>query len=135
MTQQPVLSQGNDRPRILIVEDEAATRTLLKLHLERAGYSVDEAGSGQEALTLVQQVGLPQLAILDMRMPEMDGFAVAAALHDLGDVPIIFLSTLSDTPTKVQALSRYAEDYVIKPFAFAELLARIRRVLMRTAAV
>jgi DNA-binding response OmpR family regulator len=132
MTQQTGLSQERDQLRILVVDDEADTRLLLKLHLQGAGYRVAEAGSGQAALALVQQTGLPQLALLNLLMPEMDGFAVAEALQRLGDVPIIFLSALSDTNTKVNALNRYAEDYMTKPFEFAELLARIRRVLRRT---
>jgi DNA-binding response OmpR family regulator len=95
---------------------------------------VAEAGSGQAALDLIQQTGLPQLALLNMLMPAMDGFAVAEALQRLGNVPIIFLSALSDDNIKVEALTRYAEDYVTKPFAFIELLARIHRVLRRTPA-
>ena len=133
MTQQSGISQGNDRPRILVVDDEVNTRTLLKLRLQREGYRVEVAGSGQEALALVNRTGLPRLAILNILMPEMDGFALAEALHRLGDVPIIFLSALSDIDTKVRAFSGYAEDYVNKPFAFAELLVRIHNVLTRTA--
>lgn len=131
--QQPELSPGNSPLRILVVDDEAQIRTLLTLRLQSEGYSVATASSGQEALALVQQAGLPQLVLLNLRMPDMDGFAVAKALHSLGDVSIIFLSALSDIDTKVLALRCYAEDYVDKPFAFAELLARIRRVLLHTA--
>jgi DNA-binding response OmpR family regulator len=134
MTRQPVFSPEDEQLRILVVDDETDVRLLLKLHLQRAGYSVAEAGSGQAALALVQQTGLPHLAILNLLMPAMDGFAVAAALQRLGHVPIIFLSALSDSNTKVNAITRYAEDYVTKPFAFDELLARIQRVLLRTAA-
>lgn len=134
MTQQPGLTASHTPPRILIVDDEAHTRILLKLRLQREGYSVDEASSGQEALALVNQSGLPQLAILNLLLPDLDGFAVAAALRGLGDVLIIFLSALSDTHPKVRAFRRYAEDYVTKPFVFADLLARIRRVMLRTSA-
>ena len=87
----------------------------------------------QAALEIVKQEGLPHLVILDIMMPGMDGFAVANELRKIGDVSIIFLSALSDTETKVEGLTRYAEDYITKPFAFTELLARVRRVLVRTS--
>ncbi|OUC07211.1 hypothetical protein RY27_16235 [Litorilinea aerophila] len=123
---------GEESPkRILVVDDAAETRLMLELRFKREGYTVMVAKSGEEALDLVRREGLPSLAVLDILMPGMDGFAVAEALHSMGDVPIIFLSALSDTSSKVEALSRYAEDYLTKPFAFSELLARVRRVLAR----
>lgn len=133
MTHQPALTQNSPRQRILVVDDEADTRLLLTLRLQHAGYRVEVAGSGGEALAFVQQAGLPQLALLNMLLPDMDGFGLAAALQHLGAVPIIFLSAQADTQTKVEALTRYAEDYVTKPFDFAELLVRIHRVLARVA--
>jgi DNA-binding response OmpR family regulator len=75
---------------------------------------------------------LPDLAIVDIVLPGMDGFALAAELQGRGDVPILFLSALSDTATKVEGLERFAEDYVTKPFTFAELAVRIRRILLRS---
>jgi DNA-binding response OmpR family regulator len=119
--------------RILVVDDAADTRLMLNLRLQREGYIVYAAGSGPEALEIVKQEGLPHLVILDIMMPGMDGFAVANELRKIGDVSIIFLSALSDTETKVEGLTRYAEDYITKPFAFTELLARVRRVLVRTS--
>lgn len=116
---------------ILVVDDGNDTRLMLKLGLQRAGYSVIEANSGKQALDLVYQNGLPQLVILDILMPDMDGFTVAKELLCLCYIPIIFLSALSDAKTKVEALDNYAEDYVSKPFHFEELLSRIRRVLTR----
>ena len=104
---------------------------MLNLRLQREGYIVYAASGGLEALEIVQREGLPSLVILDIMMPGMDGFAVAGELRRMGDIPIIFLSALSDTDTKVEGLNRYAEDYITKPFAFSELLARIRRVLLR----
>ena len=79
-----------------------------------------------------EREGLPNLVLLDIMMPDMDGFAVAAELRRMGDIPIIFLSALSDVDTKVEGLTLYAEDYVTKPFALSELLARIRRILLRS---
>jgi DNA-binding response OmpR family regulator len=120
-----------DPKRILVVDDAADTRLMLNLRLQREGYIVYAASGGLEALEIVQREGLPNLVILDIMMPGMDGFAVAGELRRMGDIPIIFLSALSDTDTKVEGLNRYAEDYITKPFAFSELLARIRRVLLR----
>jgi len=123
----------SDSARILIVDDAADTRLMLSLRLQREGYVILPASSGREALDIVNRQGLPDLAVLDIMMPGMDGFGVADELRQMGDVPIIFLSALSDTNTKVEGINRYAEDYVTKPFAFSELLARIRRILLRVA--
>jgi DNA-binding response OmpR family regulator len=124
---------ASEKIRILVVDDAADTRLLLNLRLQREGYEVLTAGSGAEALEVIQKEGLPHLVLLDIMMPGMDGFAVAAELRRMGDISIIFLSALSDTDTKVEGLNRFAEDYVTKPFDFSELSARIRRVLLRIA--
>ena len=104
---------------------------MLSLRLQREGYIILTAGSGQEAIELVNKDGLPDLAVLDIMMPGMDGFVVADELRQMGEIPIIFLSALSDTNTKVEGLNRYAEDYVTKPFAFSELLARVNAIARR----
>jgi DNA-binding response OmpR family regulator len=122
-----------ERTRILVVDDAADTRLLLNLRLQREGYDVFTASGGAEALEVIQKEGLPHLVLLDIMMPGMDGFAVAAELRRMGDISIIFLSALSDVDTKVEGLNRFAEDYVTKPFDFSELSARIRRVLLRVA--
>lgn len=122
-----------EKIRILVVDDAADTRLLLNLRLQREGYEVLTASSGSEALSIIQQEGLPHLVLLDIMMPGMDGFAVAAELRRMGDISIIFLSALSDTDTKVEGINRFAEDYVTKPFDYAELSARVRRVLLRVA--
>ncbi len=119
--------------RILVVDDEADTRTMLSLRLQREGYSVTAVGSGEEALAQVRQEGVPSLVLLDILLPDMDGFAVAGQLREVAAMPIIFLSALSDTERKVEGINLYAEDYVTKPFAFSELLARIQRVLVRSS--
>jgi DNA-binding response OmpR family regulator len=119
--------------RILVVDDAADTRLLLSRRLQREGYTVLTASSGAETLEIIQKEGLPHLVLLDIMMPDMDGFAVAAELRRMGDIPIIFLSALSDTETKVEGLTRFAEDYITKPFEFSELSARIHRVLLRVA--
>ena len=119
--------------RILVVDDAPDTRLILNLRLQREGYVVFTAESGREALDIVAHEGLPHLVLLDIMMPDMDGFAVAAHLRQMGDIPIIFLSALSDVETKVEGLTLYAEDYITKPFALAELLARVRRILLRAS--
>jgi DNA-binding response OmpR family regulator len=123
---------ASEPQRILVVEDTRDARNLLTMRLEREGYKVIAASRGAEALELVKEHGLPHLAILDILMPGMDGLELANYLRRMGDLPIIFLSALSDPEVKTDAINRYAEDYVTKPFHFGELLARVRRILLRT---
>lgn len=118
--------------RILIVEDMVEMRQIISLRLQRQGFIVMPACRGEEALDLIALQGLPHLAVVDICLPGMDGFAFAAALQRRGNVPIIFLSARADIETKVEALTRYAEDFIAKPFVFAEFLARIRRILLRS---
>jgi DNA-binding response OmpR family regulator len=128
------ISPGSaDEPqRILVVDDTKDARRLLTMRLEREGYTVLAASRGTEAIELVKEFGLPHLAILDILMPGMDGLDLASHLRRMGDLPIIFVSALSDPEVKTDAINRYAEDYITKPFHFGELMARIRRILMRT---
>lgn len=128
---EPTSGDISNPKRILIVDDAADTRLMLSLRLQREGFLVSSASSGQEALKTVATEGLPHLIILDIMMPDMDGFTIAEEFRKLGNVPIIFLSALSDTETKVEGITQFAEDYVTKPFEFSELLARVRRVLKR----
>jgi len=132
--QEPQPVETTPIQRILVVDDAAETRLMLGLRLEREGYQVHTAASGAEALEYVRREGPPNLVLLDILMPGLNGFAVAESMRVMGDVPIIFLSALSDATTIAEGINRYAEDYVTKPFAFPELLARIRRVLLRVAA-
>ncbi len=123
---------AQEAQKILVVDDTKDTRHLLTMRLEREGYRVSAAGRATEALEIVKEQGLPHLAILDILMPGMDGLELANHLRRMGDLPIIFLSALSDPDVKTDAINRYAEDYITKPFHFGELLARIRRILLRT---
>ena len=120
--------------RILVVDDQSIIRSLLEEVLAQKGYTVITASNGKDALEAVRQGGLPDLAVLDIMLPGMDGFAVANQLENFGDIPIIFLSALTDLSTKVEGLSKYAEEYVTKPFSNTELVARIQRILARTPA-
>lgn len=134
-TTSPALYQQHisDGKRLLVIDDARDTHLMLGTQLGLAGYRLTLASSGQEALSLIQRDGMPDLVLLDILMPGMDGFQVAEAIHQLGPIPIICLSALSDVETKVDALNRFADDYVTKPFAFSELLARIERVLRRVS--
>lgn len=119
------------RTRVLITDDDPDLLFTLTAQLEADGYDVQAAPHGQVALRLAERA-LPHLAILDLVMPVMSGFELAARLKRLGDVPIIMLTALDDEDSKVRGLELYAEDYVTKPFSYRELHARIKRVLDRT---
>ena len=122
-----------DMQRILVVDDAADTRLTLSLRLQREGFLVSTAKSASDAFKVLESEGLPHLVLLDIMMPGIDGFTFAREIRGLGDVPIIFLSAVTDTETKVEGITQFAEDYVTKPFEFGELSARIRRVLARSA--
>ncbi|GAA0526649.1 two-component system KDP operon response regulator KdpE [Rhizomicrobium palustre] len=115
--------------RILIVDDEAAIRKLLKTALTSQGYAVTEAHDGNVALTLAGRNAF-DIIVLDLGMPGMDGFEVLSRLREAGSVvPVIVLSVRADEAGKVKALDLGADDYVTKPFGIDELLARIRTAI------
>jgi DNA-binding response OmpR family regulator len=118
-------------PTILITDDDPDLLFTLGMQLEADGYQVLSAPSGHVALSLAEKT-LPQLAVVDLVMPGMDGFELARRLKRLGDVPIIMLTALDDEESKVRGLEEYADDYVTKPFSYRELHARIKRVLERS---
>lgn len=120
-----------DLKRIMVVDDAADTRLMLSLRLQREGFLVSSANTGPDALKRIAAEGLPHLVLLDIMMPGMDGFEIADEIRKLGNIPIIFLSAVTDTDTKVEGITQFAEDYVTKPFEFQELLARVHRVLKR----
>lgn len=111
--------------RVLIVDDESPIRRFLKLSLEANAYVVFEVGTGQEALTRFGQIH-PDLVILDLGLPDMDGLAVLKELRKWSKTPIIILSVRDSDAEKVQALDAGADDYLTKPFSTSELMARMR---------
>jgi DNA-binding response OmpR family regulator len=121
----------NGRPRVLVVDDEADIRLLLRELLERAGYTVDEASDGRTALRNLF-ANAPALVILDVTMPEMDGYQTLERIRDLSDVPVLMLTARSQELEKVRGLTAGADDYVAKPFGRQELLARVQALLRRT---
>ncbi|HEY6960775.1 MAG TPA: response regulator transcription factor [Gaiellaceae bacterium] len=121
----------NTRPRVLVVDDDEDIRLLVRELLERAGYTVSEAASGREALRqLFEQA--PALVILDVTMPDMDGYQTLERIRDLSDVPVMMLTARTQELEKVRGLSAGADDYVAKPFGRQELLARVQALLRRT---
>ena len=118
--------------RILVVDDDPAILRLVKDKLDRAGFEVFIAASGQNALEVIGRQGLPHLAIVDINMPGMDGFAFCRAVQEFSDLPVIMLTAVDEEETVIQGIEYYAEDYVTKPFSPRELTARIKAVLRRT---
>lgn len=118
-------------PRILVVDDEVPIRKFLQISLGAQNFEIIEASNGYEALRITE-AHRPDLIVLDLGLPDVDGKDVIAALRALTVVPIIVLSVRSGEEEKVSALDRGANDYVTKPFGIAELMARIR-VALRAA--
>ncbi|HET8614170.1 MAG TPA: response regulator transcription factor [Actinomycetales bacterium] len=118
--------------RLLVVEDEPNIRELLSTSLRFAGFDVHTAGDGATALTLAESEK-PDLLVLDVMLPDMDGFAVTRTLRDSGrHVPVVFLTARDSTEDKITGLTVGGDDYVTKPFSLEEVVARIRAVLRRT---
>ena len=115
-------------PRVLVVDDEPQIRRALRLALRANGYEVELAGTGEEALDLVSSRP-PDVLILDLGLPDLDGVEICRRLREWSRLPIIVLSVHGDDETKVRALDQGADDYVTKPFSVPELLARMRVAL------
>ena len=118
-------------PRVLVVDDEKAIQRFLKNALSSAEFSVHIVGSGKEALTAAIAIR-PDLIILDLGLPDMDGIEVLRRLREWTKVPVIILSVRDREDEKVTALDSGADDYVTKPFGIGELLARMRVALRKT---
>lgn len=117
--------------RILIAEDEVALRDFVSRNLRARGFEVVEASNGFEALTIWETEEQPDLLILDVMMPRMDGLEVCRRVRERSTVPIIVLTALDGERDKVAAFDLGADDYLTKPFGTEELLARVRAVLRR----
>ncbi len=124
----------SQRPLVLVVEDEAAQREVLAYNLEAEGFRVTTADNGEEALLQVAE-DRPDLIVLDWMLPGLSGIEVCRQLKSNSDtraVPVIMLSARSEEVDRVRGLETGADDYVIKPYSVAELLARVRTQLRRT---
>ncbi len=121
-------------PRILVVDDEIAIIKFLRANLGDNDFETLAANDGAEALEIVEREA-PDLLVLDIMMPKMDGFEVCRRLREWSQMPIIMLSARGDEEDKVKCLTLGADDYITKPFGVAELIARVRAVLRRTTAL
>lgn len=118
------------KTHVLIVDDELSIIKLLKANLEFEGYKVSVAMNGVDALTMFE-VDPPQLVVLDINMPKIDGFEICRRIREWSTVPIIMLSARGNENDKVRCLDLGADDYITKPFGTNELLARVRAVMRR----
>src|SRR5687768_7759948 len=115
---------------ILIVEDEASIAEVVSLYLKRAGYSVQLAPDGRQAMQLFQRQ-MPDLVILDLMLPEVDGLSLTRWLRDRSNVPIIMVTARREEIDRITGLELGADDYVVKPFSPQELVSRVRAELRR----
>ncbi len=118
---------------ILVVDDEDHIRELVRLYLEREGYTVAMARDGEEALDKIRKQS-PQLVILDIMLPKLDGWDVCRETRKFSQVPVIMLTAKGEEFDKVLGLELGADDYLTKPFSPRELVARVRAILRRTVA-
>jgi len=116
---------------VLVVDDEHRYRELLEMNLVRRGYRVLQAADGLSAINAVEQE-TPDLVILDLKLPDIDGYEVCRRIREYSNVPIIMLTAKAEPQEKVRGLSTGADDYITKPFSADELLARVAAVLRRT---
>ena len=119
---------------VLIVEDDHNIAELLQMYLEKEGYTVTVAADGGQGLAKFRAIG-PDLVLLDVMMPVMDGWAVCKAIRAESQVPVIMLTAKGETDDKVAGLRNGADDYVTKPFEMKEVLARIEAVLRRASGI
>lgn len=122
------------KEKILVVDDEASIRRILETRLSMIGYSVVTAADGEEAI-IVFRKELPNLIILDVMMPKLDGYGVCQEIRKESNVPIIMLTALGDVADRITGLELGADEYVIKPFSPKELEARIRAIFRRVEKV
>ena len=127
---------GGAKPLVLVVEDEASLATMLRYNLEKAGFRVEEAVDGPEALTVIAEQA-PDLVLLDWMLPVMSGIEVCRQLRRrpaTRDLPVIMVTARTEDQDSVRALNIGADDYITKPFNMEALLARIRALLRRAGA-
>ncbi|OGO80671.1 MAG: DNA-binding response regulator [Chloroflexi bacterium RIFOXYD12_FULL_57_15] len=115
---------------ILIVEDEPSIAEVVGLYMKRAGYQTLTAADGKSAMTLLER-HMPDLVILDLMLPEVDGLTIARWLRERSDVPIIMVTSRREEADRIAGLELGADDYVVKPFSPQELVSRVRAVLRR----
>jgi DNA-binding response OmpR family regulator len=117
-------------PRVLVVDDERSIVDFIRLGLQYEGFQVETAADGQAALRLISEFK-PHVVVLDVMMPKLDGLQVASAIRGNKDTGVIILSAKDEVQDRIKGLEVGADDYLVKPFDFGELLARIRAVMRR----
>jgi two-component system KDP operon response regulator KdpE len=122
----------SEKRKLLVIDDDAQLMEAVELYLTRAGYEVSTASDGRGGLQTMY-LDRPDLIVLDIMMPEMDGWEVCGRIRDVSNVPIIMLTARGQEADRVKGLKIGADDYVIKPFSLKELEARIQAVLRRAA--
>ena len=115
---------------ILVVEDEASIAEVVSLYLKRAGFNVQTASDGREAMTMLEG-SIPDFVILDLMLPQVDGLSLTRWLRDRSNVPIIMLTARREEIDRIAGLEMGADDYVVKPFSPQELVSRVRAILRR----
>lgn len=124
-------ADATTKPKVLVVEDDASISSMLRRGLTLEGYDVTVAGTGPDALT-INEIQSPDLIVLDIMLPGIDGVTVCRRLRESGDqVPILMLTARDEIEDRVAGLDAGADDYLVKPFAFAELVARLRALRRR----
>lgn len=117
-------------PKILVVDDEERMARFIRLNLEHDGFQVIEAYRGHQAMEKLR-TGLPDLVLLDIMMPDMDGFEVLKMIREVSKIPVIMLTAKGEEDDKVKGLELGADDYITKPFSPRELVSRVKAVLRR----
>ena len=124
------MERSPKKQRILIVDDEKGLVRMMRMNLEHDGFEVVEANNGAQAMDRLRAI-IPDLILLDVMMPDMDGFTVLKMVREVGPTPVIMLTAKGEEADKVRGLELGADDYVTKPFSPRELTSRIRAVLRR----
>ena len=124
-------NSAHKRYLILVVDDETRIARMIRMNLEHDGYEVIEAYSGQQALDMVRS-RMPNLVILDVMMPGLDGYETLQILREISQVPVIMLTAKGEEEDRIRGLELGADDYVTKPFSPRELMSRVKAVLRRT---
>ncbi|MBM3178981.1 MAG: response regulator transcription factor [Chloroflexi bacterium] len=123
-----------ERRRILVVDDEERMIRFIRMNLEHDGFQVSEAFNGKQAIQKMRDV-TPDLILLDVMMPDLDGFEVLETVREFSNVPVIMLTAKGEEDDRVRGLEHGADDYITKPFSPRELVSRIKAVLRRTEGV
>ena len=124
-------NSAHKRYLILVVDDETRIARMIRMNLEHDGYDVIEAYSGQQALDMVRS-RMPNLVIMDVMMPGLDGFETLSILREISQVPVIMLTAKGEEEDRIRGLELGADDYVTKPFSPRELMSRVKAVLRRS---